>query len=648
MDTGNHPDPVGVLQLIAPFSYLGTDILNKLASELDFQIFPKCTYVFHQGEPSRRTLFLIAGGIAELVINDDKCDETTLGLRRQYEFFGETVILSGGVYPVSVKVLEDLSCYLLPRDMLEKLILMYPEFCEYFSKNMAERMRLLYEEIVAEQSYNTYSSVESPLFRKRVAEIMTAPVVTCVPEASISAAARLMESNNISALIVVDEQKRPKWLLTERDIVTKVIAGNRDNPGQIPVAQIMNSNLIRLAPDAYFSQALLAVVKHRVKQLAVVDRDQLMGIVTIMDLIKTRVTGTLMLTHDIEAQQNIDNLCSTSREIDNILKALLEEKAPVTDILEIMTEFHDRLNRRVIELMEEEMVREGYGPPPGTYCWINMGSAGRREQTLRTDQDNAIIYVDPPPGEEEAYKSYFIQLGEKVVQGLMTCGFVVCKGDVIASNPQWCRSLTEWKQTIEEWINTRQSGNVRKLSILMDLRPIYGDLSLTSALWNMILRTFKQSKTASHLLIQDDVRFKVPLNIMGRFLTEKAGTNKHQINLKISSSLHIVNCIRIFAITSGITETSTFGRLKELVRLKVIESDDAEFIQAAYEALLMFRIRDNLNKVEQGMPADNYVNPYQLSKREQYILRDAFSAVNRLQRLTSNRFSVFWLHYLTS
>ena len=355
-----------------------------------------------------------------------------------------------------------------------------------------------------------------------------------------------------------------------------------------------------------------------------------------------------MLIHEIETQQNIDGLCSSSREIDKVLNTLLEEKAPLPRILEIMAAFHDRLNRRIIHLVEGEMLKEGHGPPSVPYCWINLGSAGRREQTLRTDQDNAIIYVDPPPGEEEAYKSYFQLLGDKVVRGLMTCGFAACKGDVIASNPQWCRSLTSWKQTIEEWINTRQSDNIRKLSILLDFRHIYGDLSLTSSLWDIIFNNLKQSETASHLLTQDDMRFKVPLSILGRFLTEKSGANKHQLNLKTSSSLHIVNCIRIFAINSDITETSTFGRLKELVRLKVIKSDDAEFVQTAYEALLMFRIRENINKIKQGLPADNCVNPYQLSKREQSILKDSFAAVNRLQKITNNTYNVFWLRYLTS
>lgn len=647
MDTGDHPDPAGVLQLIAPLSYLRTDILNELASKIEFQFFPRCTYVYHQGEPSRRTLFLIAAGMAEVIINDNKYNKSTLGLRRQYEFFGESV-LSGGVYPVSVKVLEDMYCYFLPKDLLEKLMLMHPDFCKFFSQNMAERICILYEEIMAGQSHYSRSSADSTLYRKRVAEIMSTPVITCTPETSIATAARLMESNNISALIVLDEQKHPNWLLTERDMLTKIIAGNLDNSSPIPVSKIMNSNLIQLPPDAYFSQALLAITRNRVKQLAVVDKDQVVGIVTITDLLKTRVTGTLMLTHDIETRQSIDDLCSKSREIDKILVGLLEDNAPVPDILEIMAEFHDRLNLRVIQLTEEEMVQEGYGAPPCTYCWINMGSAGRREQTLRTDQDNAIIYNDPPPGQEENYHHYFKLLGEKVVRSLTTSGFVICNGDVIASNTQWCRSLTGWKLAIDEWINTRQSGNVRMLSILLDFRPVYGDLSLTNSLWETVFTTLQQSATISHLLIQDDMRFKVPLSILGKFLTEKSGANKHQINLKTSSSLHIVNCIRIFAISNGIKETSTFGRLRELVRLKIIEPDDAELIQSAYETLLLLRIRENLNKLKKGLPADNYVNPYLLSKREQSLLKEAFLAVNRLQKITSNAYNIFWLNYLTS
>ena len=268
----------------------------------------------------------------------------------------------------------------------------------------------------------------------------------------------------------------------------------------------------------------------------------------------------LFRSHDIESQQDLDGLCAASKEVDNVLNALVAEKAPVPQILEIMAEFHDRLNRRVIHLMEQEMVSDGYGKPPAEYCWINMGSAGRREQTLRTDQDNAIIYADPPPGEEDNYDSYFLKLGEKVVEGLATCGFVKCKGGVMASNTQWCRSLAYWKQTVEEWIINRDPDGLRKLTILLDFRPIYGDLSLPRALWDGIFGSLSSSSVESHLLTQltqDDLSFRVPLSILGGFLTENSGPYKNQINLKTSSSLHIVNCIRIFAITSGITEAST-------------------------------------------------------------------------------------------
>ena len=647
MTANNNPGPVAVLQSIPPFSYLALDVLNKLAPELEYRTYVKGSYVFRQGEPSQHFLFLIASGLAEAVVTNDMGYETAVALRRRSEFFGETVVLNEGVYPASIKVVEELSCYLLSKDLLDELILKHPEFSGFFSRILAERMRLLYEEIVTEQSYNAYSSVESPLFRKRVVEIMSSPVITCRLDDSISTVARIMKSNSISALVVIDELQRPQGLLTEKDIVEKLIIQCVYHPDKITAAEIMNPNLIQLPPDAFFNQALLAIAKHKVKQLAVVDGEQLIGIVTIMDMIKTRGTGTLLLTHDIESQQDLDGLCSASTEVDNILNALVAEKAPVPHILEIMAEFHDRLNRRVIQLMEEEMVKEGYGPPPGQYCWINMGSAGRREQTLRTDQDNAIIYADPPPGMDELYTQYFRLLGEKVVEGLATCGFVKCKGGVMASNPLWCRSLTNWQKTVEEWIRVREPMNIRMLTILLDFRPIYGDLALSKALWEVIFDNLNTSSAASHLLTQDDLKFRVPLSILGGFLTEKSGPYKNQINLKSSSSLHIVNCIRIFAITSGISEASTFSRLEELVRLKVIKSDDAEFFYAAYEALLMFRIRENLNKVKQGLPPDNYIYPYQLSKREQSILKDAFSAVNRLQKLTSNTFSVFWLNYIT-
>ncbi|MDI6710176.1 MAG: DUF294 nucleotidyltransferase-like domain-containing protein [Bacillota bacterium] len=636
-----------VLRRLAPFQTLDQAFLDEVSGEMYFKTYAEGEYVFRQGSPSLGVLFIVVEGLAEVSVTNERGAENVVGYRRLNDFFGETVILSGGTYSGSVLAKEPLTCLLIPRSAFEKLIYHDPNAAVYFSRGVIDRMRALYEEIVAEQSYEAYGRSDATLFRRQVGEVMSSPVITCRPSDPVMGVARVMSESNISAIVVIDDIGQPVGLITEKDLVAKAVATCLD-VAHSPAGEVMNRNLVTLPPQAFLHQALLAVIKQGVKHLAVVDRGMLVGIVTLVDLVKARSTGTLWVAHRIEAQHSLAGLEETGREVDLLLSALVAEKAPVPALFEIMSELHDRLTRQVIALCEQEMVDEGYGPPPQPYCWLSLGSAGRREQTLRTDQDNAVVYADPPPDQAAAAADYFHRLGEKVVEGLARTGFTKCKGDTTASNPKWCRPLGDWCRVLDDWIRRVDPSGVRMLTIFLDFRHVYGDAALAQALWKQVFRSFQEPTPASHLLTQDEVRYKAPLGLRGSFITEKSGPHRDEIDLKSSAAVHIVNCIRIFAIKHGITKTSTLGRLQELVAQDVIDREDAEFIQASYETIMMFRIRENLRKYQQGLEPDDYINPHRLSKREQAALREALSVIGRLQKLTASHFNEFWRDYLTT
>lgn len=636
---------VNFLKKVKPFNVLDQRVLEQLSKKIIIKTYPAQTYIVRQGFPSQRRLFIVVNGEAEVIVTADK-QQSVIDYRKPYDFFGETALLMDREYSGSVRTLEKLTCCIILREDIEELIFNYPAFAGFFSKLLTERIRSLYDEIIKEQYYEAYSKVESPLFRKRVSEIMSSPIITCKPDDHIISASKIMAINNVSALVVVDDNNIPQGFLTEKNIVKYLIAGQIAAVENCTVEMVMNRNLICIAPDELFYNAMLAMIKNKTKHLAVVDKGKLIGIVTVMDLIKTRSTGTLLLTHDIESQYNFSSLAHVSDEIDNILNALIAEKASIPEIFEIMSELHDRLASQVINICEREMELEGWGKPPVKYCWLHMGSAGRKEQTLRTDQDNAIIYSDPDEHNKDFVAAYFEQLARKIVDGLSTCGFEKCKGGVMASNPAWRRSLSEWAATVRSWIGSVDPKDTRFLTIFLDYRPIYGDSSLAQKLRTIIFEQFREAVRASHMMANEDFQYKVPVGLFGGFITEKSGPHKGEINLKNAACIHIVNCTRIFAVKSEISETSTFERLQALVKAGVITKDDGEFIQASYETLMMFRIRENVKKVKQGKQPDNYINPQDLSKREVKLLKEAFTVISRLQKLTHKEFNVFWLAQL--
>ncbi len=637
---------IETLKKTEPFELLDSDSIANISSRAKITFYRAGSYIFKQDQASLNNLFVVVHGIVEISVRSDKGFETNIGQRKQNDLFGETVLLSRQQYTESARAKKDTTCIQIGSEVIEDLIYNNPGFGAFFNQLIAKRMRIFYNEIVNEHSYEAYSKIESPLFRKRVKDIMSSPVIYCYKDDQVTHVAKLMTAENISAIVVVNEKHVPVGLLTEKNMVKFLVAGQIFPVDDCRVEDIMNYNLITVGPDYLFNQALVAMIRNKVKHLAVVENGRLAGIVTMMDMVKTRSTGTLLLTHDIEEQETIFGLGQLSKSIDNILNAMVAEKAAVQEIFEVMSELHGRVTRRVIHLCEERMLREGWGPPPVDYCWLNMGSASRREQTLRTDQDNAMIYEDPIDRGIEEIDGYFERLAGYIVDGLIECGFERCNGGVMASNREWRKSLGEWITYIKKWTKSFDPDDVRKLTIFLDYSPVWGNTMLSDKLWKEIFAAFKDSNATSHLLTQDDLHFRLPVSFLGVINTEKSGPHKNEINLKTAACVHVINGVRIFAIQNEITEPSTFERLKILAQKGVLSEEDAEFISDSYETLMMFRIRENLKKVRQGKKADNYINPSRLSKREKTILKDAFYGVSRLQKLADNEFSIFWLKHL--
>lgn len=634
---------VDVLRHTVPFNDLAETSLEDIAKVSHVKSYVKGEYILKQGKKGVPVLFVIAHGSVEVLVEDEKNEETIVGIRRENDFFGITSVLTQKSYPASIRAREDLTCILIPREILEGLMIANPRFSSRFIEILVERLRQLYREVGTQQSHESRIITESPLLRKRVTEIMSTSPVTCHYHTPVSEVARLMADRRIGSVVVVDDENHPIGLVRERDLVHKVMTRSACQMENLTAGMVMDERVVKLPVTAFYNQALLAVVKHQVTHMVVMDGDKLVGVLALRDLVNTRSTGSLWVTDKIETARDLDHLTRIGQEVDDFLFALVAERASITELAEIITEMHDRLTSRIIELCEQEMIREGYGSPPVEYCWINMGSAGRREQFLRTDQDNALIYE----GSDREYGEYFRTLGTKVVGELVRAGFAPCKGGVMASNPKWSHSLDEWKDTITRWIYEREEDGIRMLTIFLDCRPVYGARFLSQQLWEHIFDSFQGPHGLAHSMTEDELIRPVPLNVLGKFVTEKKGPHKNEINLKFVSR-HIINCFRVFSVRNRISETSTLGRIERVVNAGVISEEEGSQIREAFETLMMLALRENVNKLKQGKEADNYVNPYRLNKTEQLLLKGALSAIFRLQKITSEHFTDYTRRTLSS
>lgn len=640
-------DIVTFLQDIDPFNRLKRSVLANLSEKISVLSFQPDTYIFKQGEASLESLFVIVSGLVEITVTSDRGLESVVALRKQGDFFSETVALSSQKYSASTRVREALTCLVISRDELEKLIYSYPEFSSYFNELLAERMRLLYEKIQMEKSVDAGTCFDLPLFRKRVSEIMTTSVITCKTSDRVTDAARLIMDKGISSAVVLDETGMPKGILTLQVIVEHLITRKTCPINECTAQQIMNKALVYISPASFTGQAIMEFSREKVKYLLVMERNQLVGILTAIDLIKSRNIGNLTLLQDIKTHKTIKSIASISGEIDLVLGAMLTEGAKVPEILEVMSALHERLIRAVIRIAEQEMITRGFGPPPVDYCWINMGSDGRHEQTLRTDQDNAMIYADPVEKDLDSVDTYFKTLAEIIVDALNTCGFELCPGNVMATNPKWRKSLSQWTTYVEQWSKSFDPEDTVTMTILLDFRPVWGNQALAERLWETIFNVFEDPEKINHMLTNEELKFDIPINFLGNIRTEKSGPHKNQLNLKTGGLVHLVNGMRIFAVNNRIVETSTLGRLKLLAEMGIISQKKIVFFKTAFETLIMYKITSNLKKMKEGGAPDNYIDPSTLTSGEAMLLKDALHAVSEMQKFIYNKFSQTALNFFS-
>ncbi|THB80850.1 MAG: CBS domain-containing protein [Desulfobacteraceae bacterium] len=639
-----------LLLRIDPFSRLVPEDIKSVAHRLEMVSFEPGRFVFRQDDPSQDALLVIVSGLVELLVTSERGEEAIVGYRKSGEFFGETVVLSGQSYPGSARAKEPLTCIRVGRDVVEELIRTHPDFSEFFTTLLAERMRRLYETIQSEQNDLFVGKHELPLFNKRVGEIMAHPVNCCRMTDQVSDVSLDMAHKGVGSSVVVNNTGRPVGILSRKNIVYHLVARQSHPVGDCRASQVMNDNFETIAPEAFVGQALAILTRQRQKYLLVIRDEKPAGMLTAKDFIKSRNMGNLTLLQDIRSHRTLDELAGVSGEVDGVLNALLIEGAGTSDTLEVMSGLLERLTRAVIRISEKQMADKGLGPPPVAYCWINMGSAARHEQTLRTDQDNGIIYADPDPKEHRApgqIKAWFQTFADMVVQGLARCGFELCTGDVMASNPLWCRSVSQWKACINQWGGSFDPEDTRNMTIFLDFRPVWGNQSLADEVRETVFKILSQAEVSNHMLTRDDVTHEKPIGFMGHIRTEKSGPNKDQLNLKTHGLVHLINGIRIYAVNQEIKEVSTLGRLEALTRQGTFDKDTAEILRTGFETLMMFRIRTNVEKLAAGEVPDNYVHPGSMSRKQRELLKDALLAVGHMQKMITRDFNRAWIGFFS-
>lgn len=596
-------DPIAFVRATPPFDRVPARDFNAAVRELEIRFFPAGTRLLQRGAAPLDVLYVIRKGVVRL-----ERDGETLQLLEEGEPIGITSLLANTT-PLDVVVDEDLLAYALPRAAVQAL-LQYPAFAAHFAAGLGERLRGSLERTPA-ASYQ--ADLSTP-----VATLVTRALVEVSAEASIGEAARLMRDRGVSAVIVATV---PPGILTDRDLRNRVLAA-----GLCPdvLARDFCSSPLRTVPaETPVYEAWQVLLDAGVHHLPVTRGDALIGMITGTDLLRHGAQGPVAVLRGVERLTSRDNLPGYSARVADMAASLLAGGLDATVIAGFVSRLNDALVAVLLRWAEDAL-----GTPPCPYAWVVVGSEGRREQTLLTDQDNALVWADGLPDPQP----YFASMAEQVVADLVTAGFPRCPGDTMATH--WHGSLSVWLERFRGWIDEPSPQALLEAATFFDFRPVFGSLDLSPL--EALLDGAREQKGFLRCLAKAALDARPPNRLRLGLRGSSSG-----LDLKREGLSAVVMLARCYGLEVGARTRNTLERLSAAARGGLLDDDGLGAVSESYAFLLRLRLREQLRQLAAGATPQNEITMSQLSASERRGVKDAFSTIRHWQDAAAN-------HYQTS
>jgi len=454
-------------------------------------------------------------------------------------------------------------------------------------------------------------------------------VATCRPDEPLVTAATQMSRQGISSLVVC-EAGRPMGIITDRDLRNKVVALGLD-PGSLIVSAVMTCPLVSITENEFLFEALHRISRHGIHRIVVIGNDgSLIGIITDSDILRLQSNSPQRLVRRIEEAQTVADLKELHQQVQELVTHLIGTGVPVKELVRLIAHLNDQILIRLITIL-----RSGpFSDLTDRFAFLVLGSEGRGEQTLTTDQDNALVYADDlTPSELQR----LVTFSEELISAVIEIGIPPCSGGIMANNAVWRMPLSGWKQVLDGWFGLPTPENILKVGMVADLRALTGDRGLEQELRHHITGRLKKNDMYLGHMLSNLLRFRVPLGWFGRIQTEK-GSYKGQLDLKKAGIFSITEGVKILALYEGVQGGGTEERLHWLMEAKVIDHRDGDDLQAAFYALVFFRLKSQVEAIREGRIPDNRVAHDRLNGMEQARLQVALERVRSFQESLKLKF----------
>lgn len=619
---------VDFLKNVVPFNLLPDDVLAATAELLIEVRFDKDGIIYRQAVSKLKGIDIIVAGEYETFFYDSNHNKRLIEIYHTGEYYGgitELLIKKKSLRTVAVK--KGTVVYTLPRKAFNDLCQGYEKFYQHFTHSFGQKM--LNEEFA--NFYKNPTNFESTfisseqLYSRRIESIEYKEIIWCSEDTPVYQAAALMGQQKISCLFVKDLKGKIIGFITDitiRDNVVAKRAGLDCAAGSIMDTQIASINV-----HAFVYEAVLRMFRTKKRYLLVEKDGEYIGFISRNRLLSEQGQSPLVFVQSVRQAVSVEELKRKWETVPKIVEQLLDRGVHAAIVNQVITAVSDTIAVKVIETVTKQM-----GEPPAKFVFMVLGSEGRKEQTLKTDQDNAIIYEDKANEHREEVREYFLQFATHVSDHLNTIGFSYCTGGFMAQNPKWTHSLSHWKRNYISWMNESVPETVMQISTFFDCRYIYGDETIINELEAFLSEQLQQPmERLFHFMAKNALQYEPPLTPFFRNIRTFKVVKKEVFDIK-KAMTPVVDLVRVYALKNSIFEPNTGERLKALKDRQVFNEKDVTELLHAYYFLMGIRLKNQSQQIlhDHTVP-DNYVVPQQLSKIDQLTLKEIFKTIENFQ-----------------
>lgn len=615
-----------------PFNFLSYDDLIKITQTIRVINLEKHKTLFQINDVLHDSFYVVASGAVHLTVISD-ADESLLNKCYPGDIFGLRPFFAKNNYQMTAKAREESILYAIPIETFKPYVAQNPEVLNFLlesfatnSKNPADKYnnKLISDNVVSDTQSDT-------LYFQSLNYSKTPVKVTA--STKIKEVAILMTENLINSALISDNNQ-PIGIVTDTDFRTKVATGKVDIIQ--PISSIMASPVVTVSENISVAEAQLIMLKHGVTHLCVTfdgtDKSDIKGVISEHDLVVAQASNPGILLKEIKRSQSSKDLKQVRDKLSEIVQTSLEKNIPLTHINSISGEITLAIVKRAVELAILDL-----GSPPARFAWLSIGSQGRKEQILLTDQDSILVFEDVAADKYRDVKDYFIKLAKKATSTLEKVGYSNCPQNHMASNLLWCKSLSDWIKQYNNWMNTPGEVSNEISSVFFDYDLAFGEQQLEDAITETIFRNVKNNALFFDYLGNDALKKPAPLNFFKKFNLEEEGEFKGKFDIKNRAIMPLIDGARIMTLSLTVRGiNNTYLRFKQLA---ISDPKHAEVYLNCAEAFLTLSKFRTVNGIKNDTDGQ-YITIEELSKSDKEKLKNAFAPMEDLEELIKDRFQL--------